>query len=193
MFWTGRSRLVFERTQASKPPTRLRDWDCADGGQPLAMHVRCAAICCCCLLHLASGFGTARSAVRTVTMSERLSAPDAKQFSVYLQNDDYNMREYVSRVLMMVCEVSASDATAIMMEANRDRWRNRALCGTWEEPIARHIHACLQKAGLSATITPMLEADGENGSANQDELVISETYLDGTPIESEDDLPRYYQ
>ena len=127
-----------------------------------------------------------------ITMSERPSTSHAKQCSVYLQNDDYNMREYVARVLMMVCEVSASEATAIMMEANRDRWRNKALCGTWEEPVARHIHACLEKAGLSAVITPAA-LDDQNAAADQDNLVILETYLDGTPIESEDDLPRYYQ
>jgi ATP-dependent Clp protease adapter protein ClpS len=148
----------------------------------------------CCLLSMASGYGVARSSPRTaITMFERPSAAHAKQCSVYLQNDDFNMREYVARVLMMVCEVSSSEATAIMMEANRDRWRNMALCGTWEEPVARHIHACLEKAGLSVVITPAAADDDENGAADQGELVISETYLDGTPIESEDDLPRYYQ
>ena len=131
-------------------------------------------------------------AERGATMSEQLVAADAEQFRVYLRNDDYNMREYVVRTLMMVCDISASEATAIMMEANRDRWRNRALCGTWEEPVARHIHACLEKAGLSVVVMPAV-VDGEDGSTDQDELVILETYLDGTPIESEEDLPRYYQ
>ena len=121
-----------------------------------------------------------------ITMSAQSAG--AKNFSVYLQKDDHLMREYVSRVLMMVCEISSSEALAILMEANRDRYNNRALCGTWEEPLAKHIHTCLESAGLSVVITPFSGPqdveDGEDGT--------EETYLDGTPIKRAD-LPRYYQ
>ena len=126
------------------------------------------------------------------------SSGRVKSFNVFLQRDDYNMREYISRVLMMVCECTQTQATEILMEANRDRWKNRALCGTYEEPLARHIHSCLVKAGLYAVIRP---EQGSGDTCDQDpaddddddELEIVETYLDGTPIESEEDLPRYYQ
>ena len=150
---------------------------------PMNLHLRCAVlVTACSLVPVPSASIAARKAAHRVTMSEPSSC--AKMFRVYLQNDNYNMKEYVSRCLMMVMDVSAADARAIMMQANKNRWSNRALCGIWEEPLALHIHACLQKAGLSTIITP------ENGEV-QDK--IEETYLDGSPIESEDDLPHYYQ
>ena len=128
-----------------------------------------------------------------------LPTSDPRRYSVYLQRDDYNPREYILRVLMMVCEMSASDATSIMMEANRDRWRNRALCGTWEEHLARHIHFCLKEKGLSVVIRPeewqpRMVPESECASTEKDaDLCIVDYYLDGTPIERDEDLPRYYQ
>ena len=107
-------------------------------------------------------------------------------FRVYLKNDNFNMREYVARVLMMVCEVSESEATAIMMEANRDRWKNLALCGTWEEELAQHIYDGMRSAGLCAVIAPVGDEDDDQIEGDRP------TYLDGSFIESED-LPRYYQ
>ena len=77
-------------------------------------------------------------------MSEPSSC--AKMFRVYLQNDNYNMKEYVSRCLMMVMDASAADARAIMMQANKNRWSNRALCGIWEEP-PRTAHSRLLAKG----------------------------------------------
>ena len=133
----------------------------------------------------ASAYIVARGAMHAFTMS--IQSADVKKFSVYLQKDDHLMREYVSRVLMMVCEISSSEALAILMKANRD-YKNRALCGAWEEPLAKHIHTCLESAGLSVVITPFSGPqdveDGEDGT--------EETYLDGTPIKRAD-LPRYYQ
>ena len=127
-------------------------------------------------------------ATRRTAHAAQMSEQSSQRFSVYLESDDHNMREYVSRVLMMVCEVSASEATAIIKEANRDRWKNRALCGAWEEQIARHVYIGLTKAGLSAVIL----GPGEE-LACHDLPLASETYPDGSPIESEEDLPRYYQ
>ena len=99
----------------------------------------------------ASAYIVARGAMHAITMS--VQTADVQNFSVYLQKDDHLMREYVSRVLMMVCEISSSEALSILMEANRD-YKNRALCGAWEEPLAKHIHACLESAGLSVVIAP---------------------------------------
>ena len=129
------------------------------------------------------------------------AAPEgARKFKVFLQNDDFNMREYVARVLMMVCYVTESEATSIMMEANRDRWKNRALCGIWEEPVARHVYTGLKRAGLSAILTPDddVEHNLEPCMVMQDEAGACDDdsrprYLDGTLIESDEDLPRYYQ
>ena len=59
-------------------------------------------------------------------------------YKVYLLNDDYNMREYVARSLMMVCSMSEKDASMAMMQANWD-YNGRALVGIWEkEVIARY-------------------------------------------------------
>ena len=139
------------------------------------------------VLPVASASIVAR-AVNSHAITMSVQSAGVKHFSVYLQKDDHLMREYVSRVLMMVCEISSSEALAILMEANRDRYKNRALCGTWEEPLAKHILSCLESAGLSVVITPFSGPqdveDGEDGT--------EETYLDGTPIKRAD-LPRYYQ
>ena len=79
--------------------------------------------------------------------------PDQQQppatFGVYLLNDNFNMREYVQRVLMMVCEVSESQAMDVMMQAN---WNGNALVGSWEEDVAEHTYKALKKAGLMAVI-----------------------------------------
>jgi ATP-dependent Clp protease adapter protein ClpS len=119
----------------------------------------------------ASAYIVARGAMHAFTMS--VQSADVKKFSVYLQKDDHLMREYVSRVLMMVCEISSSEALAILMKANRD-YKNRALCGAWEEPLAKHMHTCLESAGLSVVITPF---SGPNAG-----LLASE------PIEVEDEI-----
>ena len=113
----------------------------------------------------------------------RSSGPEL--FSVYYRNDNCTRQEHTTRVLMMVCDVSESEATAIIMAANRDRWKNRALCGTWEEVLAQHVYAGMQSAGVPAAIVPV---DAEVLPEHDD----VPRYLDGTPIEYED-LPHYYQ
>ena len=77
---------------------------------------------------------------------------------MYLYNDNYNMREYVSRVLMMVACVSDSDAADSMMQAN---WNGRALVGSWEEAVAQHVHDGLTQAGLQAGIQQLEEEEEE--------------------------------
>ena len=73
------------------------------------------------------------------------------EYRVYLLDDHFNMREYVSRVLMMVCEISEDRATDVMMQAN---WGGSALIGSWEQPIAEHIYAGMKQAGLEAELLP---------------------------------------
>ena len=92
-----------------------------------------------------------------MTASEPVAAP---MYNVYLLNDSFNMREYVQRVLMMVAYITEGEANRIMMEAN---WAWGAQVGTWEKPLAEHIHAGMTKAGLEAVIRPVKE-DTESGS-----------------------------
>ena len=78
-------------------------------------------------------------------------------YNVYLYDDHFNMREYVSRVLMMVCKLSESQASQVMMEAH---WEYRALIGTWEKPVADHICEGLSQKGLSAETCPVEDMGG---------------------------------
>ena len=61
----------------------------------------------------------------------------------------FNMREYVSRVLMMVCDITEADAAVAMMRAD---WSGSAPVGMWERPVAEHVFEGLKKAGLQAAI-----------------------------------------
>ena len=123
----------------------------------------------CSLLALASAFSPgavmslhtdarvtlARAATLTLSAEETAAKVDgSEKFDVFLMDDSFNMREYVQRVLMMVCDVSESDANDIMMQAN---WGGRALVGSWEKDVAEHTYDGMRKAGLSAAIRP--EAD----------------------------------
>ena len=83
---------------------------------------------------------------------------DTQRYHVYLENDNVNMREYVARTLMMVCELSEDEATSVMAEASSS-WMAR--CGTWEKAVAQHVYDGLRQAGLSVVMTPAVEdADG---------------------------------
>ena len=108
-----------------------------------------------------------RSAVRTRTVlrvsmcavettEPKADATGTPMYGVYLYNDNYNMREYVSRVLMMVATISEMDAADSMMQAN---WNGRALVGTWEEVIAQHVYDGLTQAGLQAAIQQIDEEE----------------------------------
>ena len=86
-----------------------------------------------------------------------LSAAKADKFGVYLLNDNFNMREYVARVLMMVADVSQDDAKTIMMKVN---WSGEgALVGAWEEGLAQHTYEGMKKAGLRAAMVKMPSDD----------------------------------
>ena len=88
---------------------------------------------------------------------------------MYYRNDNCTRREHTTRVLMMVCDVSESEATAIIMAANRDRWKNRALCGTWEGGTRAARVRGMQSAGVPAAIVP----------------------VDAEVLPEHDDVPRY--
>jgi ATP-dependent Clp protease adapter protein ClpS len=78
------------------------------------------------------------------------------RYRVYLENDSYNMREFVARVLMMVCHISESEAASIMTGAD---WGGRALVGTWEKELAEHTYDGMTKAGLRASIVAEAPVD----------------------------------
>ena len=78
-------------------------------------------------------------------MMATMSAAEPMMYQAVLYDDSFNRREYVARVLMMVCYLSEPEANAVMMRANR---RGGALIDTFEEPVALHIVAGLTKAGL---------------------------------------------
>ena len=109
------------------------------------------------LIYSASACRLERTGVRCAqpsSMSDPRSVIDessSTQYCVYLINDDFNMREYVARVLMMVGYVSEAQAAEIMMSAN---WNGHALVGTWEKGIAQHTYDGLRKAGLNAAFRP---------------------------------------
>ena len=139
------------------------------------------------LIAVASGL---RASTSHVSMRAR-SSSNPKFFNVYLRNDNCTQKDYAARVLMMVVPCEKEKATAIIREANKDRYLNRALIGTWEEPVAEHIYTGIQSAGLTAVMKPAASVDDENEIEDEDED-LRPRYLDGTLIENED-LPRYYQ
>ena len=80
----------------------------------------------------------AANAPRMCTIDEpEAPTKQGAALSLYLTRGESDMDEYVVRVLMMACDVSASDATSIVMQANSD---GSARVGTWERAIAQHNH-----------------------------------------------------
>ena len=72
---------------------------------------------------------TGRAAVRQCAAD---TAP-VQLWHVQLFNDDFNMREHVSRTLMMVADLSAEEANRVMQATN---WNGAAVVGTWEREVA---------------------------------------------------------
>ena len=108
---------------------------------------------------LAPYTGWARPPPVTIRMCAR--APP-ELYRVYLLNDNFNMREYVQRVLMMVGDLSEQAATEVMMQAN---WRNGALVGEFEKPLAEHTYNGLIQAKLRAAIKPVEPVAAEPSDA----------------------------
>ena len=89
-----------------------------------------------------------------VRLCDAEELPGPELYNVFLLNDNHNMREYVSRALMMVCELSESDAGDVMMQANRG---GQAVVGTWEGELAEHVYDGMTQAGLNAALWPVGE------------------------------------
>ena len=83
---------------------------------------------------------TGRAAVRQCAAD---TAP-VQLWHVQLFNDDFNMREHVSRTLMMVADLSAEEANRVMQATN---WNGAASVGTWEREVAEHIRQGMTQAG----------------------------------------------
>ena len=105
-----------------------------------------------------------RAAAAQAAEAEVVDESNPQDYQVYLLNDNFNMREYVQRVLMLVCSISESNAMEIMMRAN---WGGGSLIGSYEEELAEHLYTGLIKAGLRAEIRPRRDG-GESDSAYGD-------------------------
>ena len=71
-------------------------------------------------------------------------------FQVVLFNDEMNTREYVARVLVVVCNLSEGDAYGIMEKAHRDGY---AVVGVWGAEVAEMYTEMLKAKGLQADMT----------------------------------------
>ena len=95
------------------------------------------------------GVDAAAAPFSFATDLEPSSGDDGPLWSLWLLDDNFNMREFVQRVLMMVTYVSEEEAEDIMMTASL---RGGALVGTWEEALARHHYIGITGAGLRASL-----------------------------------------
>lgn len=106
----------------------------------------------CSVLALSATRVTPRATVAAHPLPVRMCATDtasAQRYRVYLLNDSFNMREYVQRVLMMVCDFTESEAMDVMMQAD---WGFSAVVGSWEKPIADLVYDGMRHHGLQAMI-----------------------------------------
>ena len=89
----------------------------------------------------------------TIEMSELSPDPTTAKYVVYLRSYDFNMREHVKRVLMMVGELSESAASDIMRKTNSCGVPQ--VVGIWEKDIAEQVYAGMKKGGLAVGILPI--------------------------------------
>lgn len=106
-----------------------------------------------------------RAAAAQAAEDEATEESSPQDYQVFLLNDNFNMREYVQRVLMLVCSISESDAMDIMMRAN---WGGGSLIGSYEKELAMHTYEGLQKAGLRAEIRPCGVEGDSDGDLDSD-------------------------
>ena len=102
-------------------------------------------------------------------------AKGGKAFSLHLRRRQTHSEEYVARVLVMVCSVSAAEAASLAMQAGRPRSALGALAahlGTWERAIAEHAYEGIMAKGVLVDLIPayvhrgeLLAAVKENGMA----------------------------
>lgn len=74
-----------------------------------------------------------------------------KMYKLILFDDDFNLREYVARVLCAtITEISSAQAYQVMMKAHKS---GSAVVGIWAFELAEAYNEGLKAKGLKATIT----------------------------------------
>eukprot|EP00964_Phaeocystis_antarctica_P011071 scaffold6084_cov63-Phaeocystis_antarctica.AAC.1 len=82
-------------------------------------------------------------------------ANEGSAFSLHLRRDQTHSEEYVARVLMMVCSVSAAEAASLSTKVGEVR------VGTWERAIAEHAYEGITAKGVLADLIPAYVHRGE--------------------------------
>eukprot|EP00964_Phaeocystis_antarctica_P099100 scaffold64998_cov79-Phaeocystis_antarctica.AAC.1 len=82
-------------------------------------------------------------------------AKEASAFSLHLRKYQTQPKEYVARVLVMVCSVSAAEAASLAMQTGAVH------VGTWERAIAEHAYEGITARGLLADLVPVYVHRGE--------------------------------
>ena len=76
-------------------------------------------------------------------------AKEGSAFSLHLRPQQWQPEEYVARVLMMVCGVSAAEAASLAAQGGEVH------VGTWERAVAEHAYAGVTWKGVLADIHPV--------------------------------------
>ena len=76
-------------------------------------------------------------------------AKEGSAFSLHLRPQQWQPEEYVARVLMMVCGVSAAKAASLATQGGEVH------VGTWERAIAEHAYAGVTSKGVLADLHPV--------------------------------------
>ena len=79
----------------------------------------------------------------------RLRKEKRSAFSLYLSPRQTQPEEYIARVLMMVCSVSAAEAASLAAQGGEVH------VGTWERAIAEHAYAGVTAKGVLADLHPV--------------------------------------
>ena len=98
--------------------------------------------------------GLGRGGLRVTDYASGNVGPDGtrgvQRYHLYLENGG-RPREYVSRVLIMVCGMTESEASSITAHAHRF---GSAIVGTWEKELAEYTYRGIRLAGLTASLKP---------------------------------------
>ena len=77
-------------------------------------------------------------------------AKQGSAFSLHLRPYQTQPEEYVARVLMKVCGISAAEAASLAAQGGEVH------VGTWEQAIAEHAYAGVTAKGVLAELNPVL-------------------------------------
>ena len=77
-------------------------------------------------------------------------AKEGSAFSLHLRPQQWQPEEYVARVLMKVCGISATEAASLAAQGGEVH------VGTWERAIAEHAYAGVTAKGVLAELNPVL-------------------------------------